>query len=288
MKVRRAMPEEGWTAMANAAHRDYRLSWRARGLLGELLSYPDGWDTTVDKLVAQAREHGDATEGRAAMRKAVGELAEIGYVRYIREADEHGHWSTVMSVCDVPQPQPDARRTRNRTVGAPDRRETETSVNRNVGEPGGRGTETSGVRSITKNTDKKTDLKTEDQTLSDEHSTSLASLATADTAANETDATERQLAKVYGVIDAMTPDDRRRHLLAVERKRPKIYRECRNEAIKQMERDFPDELKGERSAHLIDLLSYKWMAQHYSPNWPRWFAEPLDQAYRSQRQRGAA
>lgn len=154
------MPEEGWTAIANSAHRDYRLSWRARGLLGELLSYPDGWDTTIDKLVAQAREHGDATEGRAAMRAAVAELAAIGYVRYIREADARGHWTTVMSVCDVPQPEPDVRRTRNRTVGGPDRRKPGTSENRNIGGPDRRDTETSEGRSITKKKDTKTVTKT--------------------------------------------------------------------------------------------------------------------------------
>ncbi len=153
--------------MANSAHRDYRLSWRARGLLGELLSYQDGWDTTVDKLVAKAREQGNATEGRAAMRAAVAELAEIGYVRYIREMDEKGHWTTVMSVCDVPQPEPDARRTRNRTVGGPDRRLTETSVDRTVGEPDCRETETSGGRSITKKTVTKT-VNKKDQTTSSE------------------------------------------------------------------------------------------------------------------------
>jgi hypothetical protein len=157
------MPEEGWTPMANTAHRDYRLTWRARGLLGELLSYPDGWDITVDKLVAQAREVSDVTEGRAAMRKAVGELAELGYVRYIREMDEQGHWSTVMSVSDVPQPEPEARRTRNRTAGGPDRRSTETSVDRTVGEPDRRETGRSEGRHITKKTDLKTVTKTEDQ-----------------------------------------------------------------------------------------------------------------------------
>ncbi|MER7331762.1 MULTISPECIES: hypothetical protein [unclassified Micromonospora] len=275
------MPEDGWTPIANAALRDYRLSWRARGLLAELLSYPDGWDTTVDKLVAAARERGDATEGRAAMRAAVAELATIGYVRYIREADERGHWTTVMSVCDVPQPEPDARRTRNRTVGGPDRRPPESSGDRHVGNPDRRGTETSAGRSITKNTDTKTDTNTEDQRLSDEHSVSLASLAAAE-AADDSDAEEQQMRKVYAVIDAMDPDLRRRHLLAVERKRPKIYRECRNEAIRQVERMDPDDLKGEHAAHIIDVLSYKWMAQHYSPNWPRWFKDPLESAFQAQ------
>jgi hypothetical protein len=74
MRVIRTMPDEGWVPISNEAARDHRLSWRARGLLVELLSYPDGWETTVDRLVAQARKHGDVSEGRAAMRKAIAEL----------------------------------------------------------------------------------------------------------------------------------------------------------------------------------------------------------------------
>ena len=163
MKVRRVMPEEGWTPMANTAHRDYRLTWRARGLLGELLSYPDGWDINIDKLVAQAREVSDVTEGRAAMRTAMKELAEIGYVRYIRERDEHGRWTTDIAVCDVPQPEPEARRTRNRTVGKPARRNTGTSGNRVVGEPDCRDSGRSEDRHVTKKTDLKTVINTEDQ-----------------------------------------------------------------------------------------------------------------------------
>lgn len=52
MRVIRTMPAEGWAPVANSATRDHYLSWRARGRLAELLFYPDGWQTTVDKLVA--------------------------------------------------------------------------------------------------------------------------------------------------------------------------------------------------------------------------------------------
>lgn len=288
MKVRRVMPEEGWTPMANTAHRDYRLTWRARGLLGELLSYPDGWDINIDKLVAQAREVSDVTEGREAMRKAMKELAAIGYVRYIRERDEHGRWTTDIAVCDVPQPEPDARRTRNRTVGKPARRGTGTSENRAVGEPDCRDTGRSEDRHVTKKTDLKTVINTEDQTLSDEYSTSLASLAAADAANSGDDVTEQQLQRVYNLIDRIDPETRRRHLLRVERKRPKIYRDGRNAAIDQIKSSTPDDLTHEQAAIIVDTLSYKWMAQHYAPNWPLWFKEPLDAAYRAMQEGVAA
>lgn len=258
--------------MARTAQRDYKLSWRARGLLSELLSYPDGWDTNVDKLVAEARRQGGNTEGRAAMRRAMKELADVGYVQYVREADANGHWTTIMVVSDAPQPVDDAsRRTRNRTVGEPGCRETGTS-----------GTGTSEDWSVTKNTDTKRETKNDLKDSGHKYSESLTSFALASDEASDDDAkdaNERQLHRVYEVIEAMRPELRRRHLLAVERKRPKIYRDCRNSAIRQIERNEADALKGEQSADLIDRLSYKWMAQHYSPHWPQWFARPLEEAY---------
>ncbi|MFB6392663.1 hypothetical protein [Polymorphospora lycopeni] len=266
------MPDAGWTPIANTAHRDYGLSWRARGLLGELLSYPDGWDTNVDKLVEAGRRYGNFTEGRAAMRTAMKELADRGYVQYVREADAKGKWTTVVVVSDV-----------RITAGRADVPETGTSDIRDVGEPGRRETGTSEDRSVTTKTDTNTETKTDLQRSGDEHSESLASLALASDEASsddENDEASRVLNNVYRVIDNMDPDLRRRHLLAVERKRPKIYRECRKAAIEQLERADPEVLKGSRSAMAIDRLSYKWMAQHYSPRWPQWFSQPLEVAWR--------
>lgn len=284
------MPDEGWTPVSVAAQRDYRLTWRARGLLGELLSYPDGWDTNIDKLVAQARRQGDATEGREAMRRAMAELATVGYVRYVRERDQDGKWGTVIYVSDDPMPDPTSRRTKVRSVGDADVPETQSSGTPHVGEPGGRVSDTSEGWVVTTNTDTKTVTHTDGETSSYEHSASLASLATAaDAAARKlADEQEKQLEKVYAFITELDKDACRRQLLVIERKRPKIYREARQHAIRQIERNDPDSLKSSASAVVIDQLSYKYIARHYSPNFPQWFTRPLDEAYRAATGRRAA
>lgn len=263
MRVIRTMPDDGWVPVANKAARDYGLTWRARGLLAELLSLPDGWDTNVDKLVKQGRAYGNVTEGRAAMRKAMSELADAGYVTYERKQDAHGHWQTEMIVCDEPDPNAVHRRTRNRNVGAPERRATGTSVDR-----------TSEDWSVTRNTDTETYTKTDLQE-GEEHSTSLASLAAAADAASESQSPDEQLNAIYGLIDAMTPELRRNALLDLERRRPKIYRQCRNHALAQIKKDSPAVLRDNAAAVVIDRLSYKYAAVHYQPDWPAWLTRPL-------------
>jgi hypothetical protein len=105
VKVIRAKLADGhWVGLSNDAVRDHRLSWRARGLLAELLSYPDGWETSVEKLVRQARREGGKSEGRDAMLKAMTELKDAGYVAYRKFRNDEGRWATEMVVCDVPCP----------------------------------------------------------------------------------------------------------------------------------------------------------------------------------------
>lgn len=141
--------------------------------------------------------------------------------------------------------------------------------------------QSSDFQSVNRKTETNTETNTKDQTSSDQHSASLASLATAADAAADDDRQNRRLQHAYDVIEGMSPDLRRRHLLTIERRRPKIYRECRNEAIRQLERKDPNALKGTHSALAIDRLSYKWMVQHYAPTWPQWIARLIDDAYRS-------
>jgi len=117
VRIIRTQSTGGWTPIANAALQDHRISWRAKGLLAELLSYRDGWETTVDKLVATARLSGDASEGFRAMRNAMAELAKAGYVRYRRTNDVDGKWHTEVEIRDCPT---DASRT--------DTSETDTSA----------------------------------------------------------------------------------------------------------------------------------------------------------------
>jgi hypothetical protein len=56
---------------------DMRLSWRAKGILAYLLSKPDSWTVQASDIL----NHG--TEGRDAVRSAMGELRNLGYAKLI-------------------------------------------------------------------------------------------------------------------------------------------------------------------------------------------------------------
>lgn len=265
MKVIRVMPDEGWVPVANSAARDHRLSWRARGLLVELLSYPDGWETTVDKLVKKAREQGPASEGRLAMRTAMKELADLGYVTYQRSHNQYGQWSTEMVVSDVPgSPQASDRRTRNRNVGIPEPRL-----------PGTSETVTSEDWSVTNKTYTNTVTKTDLQRRSDEHSSSLASLATAADAAARNETRKPTIDEAYALVNRMPKEVRSKALLDLERRRPKIYRECRRGAIAQFKKESPGVFREGHAYDEVDCLSYKYAVQHYFPDLPTWMEKPL-------------
>src|SRR5690606_29456914 len=101
-KIRRRRPRVQFSQIPNAILRDYRLSWRARGLLAELLSYPADYLISVDELVRRARRVSGATEGRDAMRAAVRELKAFGYIVSTRRQDAQGRWVTEVEVTDDP------------------------------------------------------------------------------------------------------------------------------------------------------------------------------------------
>ncbi|TMZ69810.1 hypothetical protein EMG21_28140 [Klebsiella pneumoniae] len=101
-KIRRRKPQFEFVQILNAVARDYRVSWRARGLLVELLSYPAEYETSVDDLVKKAKRQGGNTEGRDAMRAAARELKAVGYIIETRHQDEHGRWRTELEVTDEP------------------------------------------------------------------------------------------------------------------------------------------------------------------------------------------
>lgn len=100
--IRRRRPRVAFSQIPNAILRDYRLSWRARGLLAELLSYPADYLISVDELVKRARRVSGATEGRDAMRAAVRELKAVGYIVSTKRQDAQGRWVTEIEVTDDP------------------------------------------------------------------------------------------------------------------------------------------------------------------------------------------
>ncbi len=79
----------------------------------------------------------------------------------------------------------------------------------------------------------------------------------------------------YDAADKLTDDRLRRHLLAFERKRPQIYRECRQSAISQIGKrsDGKQEMDGPDGVRVIDMLSFKYALQHYVDRMPDWLVK---------------
>ncbi|MDH6279317.1 replication protein [Prescottella agglutinans] len=87
-----------FTILDNDVINDKRLSYRARGVLIWLLSKPADWRTRSESIAAQSPK-----EGREAIRSAMRELREAGYLRTEKIQDpETGRWSTITTVFEVP------------------------------------------------------------------------------------------------------------------------------------------------------------------------------------------
>lgn len=86
MAIRRkpVRPEEHYTIVSNAWARDERLSLKARGLLTLILSHRVGWNITIESLAKTN------PEGKAAIRTAVNELEDNGYLRREHVRDDGG------------------------------------------------------------------------------------------------------------------------------------------------------------------------------------------------------
>lgn len=98
MKIIRAAREGNFTIIPNETLRDRNLSYRAAGLLAELLSHDDGWETNADRIA------GRAIEGRDAIRKALNELREHRYMVTKKFRAEKGRWEWSHFIYDSPQP----------------------------------------------------------------------------------------------------------------------------------------------------------------------------------------
>lgn len=89
--------DEHFTAVPNEWARDVRLSRRARGLLVEIMSHRIGWHVTTRSLA------GAGPEGRDAIRSAIDELLEHGYVKRSQGRASAGKFAEIeYELCDPP------------------------------------------------------------------------------------------------------------------------------------------------------------------------------------------
>jgi hypothetical protein len=94
--VIRLEKKSDYTVLSNHAIKDPRLSFRACGVLWHLLSKPDGWQFN-HKEITEAH-----TEGRDAVRSALSELKDLGYLSIQRHAQGDGTISWVWTVREAP------------------------------------------------------------------------------------------------------------------------------------------------------------------------------------------
>ena len=84
MAVFRIEKNRNYTVMSNYHLRDMSISLKAKGLLSQMLSLPEGWDYSLSGLARINREKIDA------IREAVRELERAGYIVRSRERDAKG------------------------------------------------------------------------------------------------------------------------------------------------------------------------------------------------------
>jgi hypothetical protein len=95
--IRAPRPESGFVQIRNEVARDSRLSYKARGILIEILSRPDNWETSADALAASG------PDGRTAVLSGLRELRETGYLQTTRTRLADGTFCTISTVFDTPQ-----------------------------------------------------------------------------------------------------------------------------------------------------------------------------------------
>ena len=102
MAVFRVERNKGYTVMSNHHLRNKDLSLKAKGLLSQMLSLPEDWDYTLKGLSLINREQIDA------IRAAIRELEQAGYIVRSRERDSQGRLRGADYVIyEQPQPVPD-------------------------------------------------------------------------------------------------------------------------------------------------------------------------------------
>ena len=95
--IHRSRHAQQYVVVPNSIARDSGLSFTARGLLVMLLSLPPEWHVTTDMLAE------DNPDSRGAIRKAMAELRETGYVELHHARGADGRTRRHLEVFDTPR-----------------------------------------------------------------------------------------------------------------------------------------------------------------------------------------
>jgi len=97
MHIHRSARTRFFTTLGNEVLRDNRLSFCARGILGHLLSLPDGQRGDIRTLADRT------PEGRERVASALRELEAFGYLRRAKKRTPEGRIYTEVDVFDTPE-----------------------------------------------------------------------------------------------------------------------------------------------------------------------------------------
>lgn len=100
MSVYRVNKDRGYFYASNEPFNDKRLSWEARGVMGYLLSKPDGWECRNYDLENQTKA------GQHVIKRVMKELQEAGYIYRQRVSDGRNGIRWVTEIYESPSLNP--------------------------------------------------------------------------------------------------------------------------------------------------------------------------------------
>ena len=98
--IYRTVKDKNYFYASNEPFNDARLSWEARGVIGYLLSKPDGWVCRNYDLEKQG------TAGGCKLKRILAELRQYGYLRRYRQRNANGTFEWVTEVFESPRLNP--------------------------------------------------------------------------------------------------------------------------------------------------------------------------------------
>jgi hypothetical protein len=103
----RTQKQRRFTTVDNAPFQDKRLHWDTRGLLGYLLTKPDGWEIRIEDLLKQEEpEDGSRATGREKIFRMLRELKTYGYLYRDQVNGVDGRFETICYIYENPHDNP--------------------------------------------------------------------------------------------------------------------------------------------------------------------------------------